>query len=68
MLLNQLEELRDSLARIDRERDEHMRRRDELILTALEQKVPVPEIIPASGVNRARIYQIRAAHKKEQGR
>ena len=64
MLLNQLEELRDSLARIDRERDEHMRRRDELILTALEQKVPVPEIVSASGVNRARIYQIRAAHKE----
>lgn len=65
MLLNQLEELRDSLARIDRERDEHMRRRDEFILTALEQKVPVPEIVSASGVNRARVYQIRAAHKED---
>ena len=65
MLLNQIEELRDSLARIDRERDEHMRRRDEFILTALEQKVPVPEIVSASGVNRARVYQIRAAHKED---
>ena len=64
MLPSKIEELRDSIARLDRQRDEFMRERDKLILQALEAKVPVTEIISASGVNRARIYQIRAAHKE----
>ena len=64
MLLSQIEELRDSIARLDRQREDLQERRDDLILQALEAKVPVPEIVSASGVNRARIYQIRAAHKE----
>ena len=64
MLLSEIEELRDSIARLDRQREALQERRDDLILQALEAKVPVTEIISASGVNRARIYQIRTAHKE----
>ncbi len=41
-----------------------MRRRGALILQALQEKVPVAEIVSASGINRARAYQVRAAHKE----
>lgn len=65
-MLSQLEEVRDSITRIDSEREELMRSRDRLILQALEEKVPVADIVSASGVNRARVYQIRSAHQNEQ--
>ncbi|MEV8224291.1 hypothetical protein AB0P16_17840 [Dietzia maris] len=64
MLLSEIEELRDSIARLDRQREELKWRRDQLVLQTLQEKVPVAEIVAASGVNRARIYQIRAEHKQ----
>lgn len=64
MLLSQIEELRDSIVQLDTEREGLMHKRDELILQVLDEKVPVEDIVSASGVNRARVYQIRTAHMK----
>lgn len=64
MLLSQIKEMSRNIDTLDTQRDEFMRQRDALILKALHDKVPVAEIVSASGVNRARIYQIRAAHKE----
>ncbi|QGW24508.1 hypothetical protein GJR88_02271 [Dietzia sp. DQ12-45-1b] len=64
MLLIQIEELRDFIVRLDHQRNELMGERDQFILHALEAKVPVTEIVSASGVNRVRICQIRAEQKE----
>lgn len=58
MLLSQMEELRESIARRDSPRDVLIWRRDQLILKALQAKIPV-EIISASGVSRVRVFLIR---------
>jgi len=65
MLLSQIRELGRTIGTLDAQRDEYMGQRDKLIIKALQEKVPVTEIVSASGVNRPRIYQIRELHKED---
>lgn len=64
MGLSEIRGLRQRIEALDRERETFMLERDRLILSAIEEGFPVPMIVSASGVTRARIYQIRDLHKE----
>jgi hypothetical protein len=58
-LLAGIREAADQIAEHQRLADEWMRRRDEMIRTAIREGVRVPAIAEAAGLDRQRVYQIR---------
>lgn len=57
--LTELAEIRDKLAAARIRVAELERQRDQLMVTAIEEREQVPTIAKASGVSRGRVYQIK---------